>query len=470
MTPDNSYIFPVSVAIISLLENADASTYYDLYILVSKNFSDKSKNILINLKNQYNNFNLNFIYIDEQIVQGAKKVLSCIPITANFRLLASGLLKQYSKCIYLDCDILVNTDLSELYHIEIADNYVAGVKDWGIQEETEANNRHRKELGLQTMDNYVNAGVLVMNLAQIRLKGLEEQFIIHINKQYLLGDQDVLNVCCFEKIKFLPLKYNIFVRYYKDMQLLCNTVYSMQEIEDAALKPGIIHFVGKNLKPWKNLRCKGSKLWWSYAKKCLFENMYADGLEQAQNWCMEIDWLPFVDKIKGQDNIVVFGFSDIGKALLKNLKKAGIIDIACFCDNDPDKQGKTFDGLEVISVDSAIDRYHDIFVINTSQLYYEEINEQLRTLGIESNRIICYNQKTGLYYMGLDKEYHDYELRELYLKEFGSKVLDEYNRIDISVIYEKLLTHSSNTANQYYLEKWILPPEKNSYTKNSSTI
>lgn len=51
---------------------------------------------------------------------------------AYFRLLIPELIREYDKCIYLDCDIIVHGDLKELYEIELGNNYLAGVKDCHI--------------------------------------------------------------------------------------------------------------------------------------------------------------------------------------------------------------------------------------------------------------------------------------------------------------------------------------------------
>ena len=39
------------------------------------------------------------------------------------------LLTEVNRIIYLDCDIVVNDSLSDLYNTDLEDNYVAGVID-----------------------------------------------------------------------------------------------------------------------------------------------------------------------------------------------------------------------------------------------------------------------------------------------------------------------------------------------------
>jgi lipopolysaccharide biosynthesis glycosyltransferase len=48
-----------------------------------------------------------------------------------------------------------------------------------------------------------------MNLKKIRQNGLTGKFLSEIQKGYIFTDQDVLNVTCLNKIRYLPVKYNI---------------------------------------------------------------------------------------------------------------------------------------------------------------------------------------------------------------------------------------------------------------------
>ena len=51
-------------------------------------------------------------------------------LSSYYRLLVGDLLpKELDKCIFLDVDICVCKDLSEIFNIDIKDNYIAGVLD-----------------------------------------------------------------------------------------------------------------------------------------------------------------------------------------------------------------------------------------------------------------------------------------------------------------------------------------------------
>ena len=83
----------------------------------------------------------------------------------------ASIVPQYKKMLYLDVDIIVNTDLSELYDVNLEGNYYGGVRhptyylgNWG---------GHCKLLDIPDLHSYINAGVLLINLEKIREDNLE---------------------------------------------------------------------------------------------------------------------------------------------------------------------------------------------------------------------------------------------------------------------------------------------------------
>lgn len=79
---------------------------------------------------------------------------------------------------------------------------------------------------------------------------------------------------------------------------------------------------------------------------------------------------------------VVFGSGNYGRLALELL---GSQNIDFFIDNDIDKQGKSLDGVKIISLDQALLRLtNQIVVIAASELYYDQIQKQLDDSGIKN--------------------------------------------------------------------------------------
>ena len=113
---------------------------------------------------------------------------------AMIRVALSKMFPREDRVLWLDCDTIVDDDISELFSINMDGYYFAGVKE------------HKKA----GWENYINTGVLVMNLDKIRRNGLDDQLITMLNKRSLeCPDQDAINQLAQGKILFLPSCYNV---------------------------------------------------------------------------------------------------------------------------------------------------------------------------------------------------------------------------------------------------------------------
>ena len=89
----------------------------------------------------------------------------------------------------------------------------------------------------------------------------------------------------------------------------------------------------------------------------------------------------YINRERGENKyIVCFGAGEYGKIALKFLKGK----VVFFIDNDSSK--KEFEGLKVLSLDSAKDILSDdtTVIVSTSSKYYGEIEQQLERLGIRN--------------------------------------------------------------------------------------
>ena len=107
-------------------------------------------------------------------------------------------LLKCDKLIYIDVDAIVVDNIDELWDLEV--DTIAGVKEGG---------EWSKHLGIEGMDDkYVNSGVLVMNLKNIRKRHLDDEMISLLNTNfYYYPDQDVINTVIKDKI-YLSNIYN----------------------------------------------------------------------------------------------------------------------------------------------------------------------------------------------------------------------------------------------------------------------
>lgn len=86
---------------------------------------------------------------------------------------------------------------------------------------------------------------------------------------------------------------------------------------------------------------------------------------------------------RSQGKVVLFGAGRLGEHIIKCARNAGL-SVSAFVDNNPDKWGNLFDGIEIISPAESISRFADnnLFVITV--FTSAPVWVQLRNLGVEA--------------------------------------------------------------------------------------
>ena len=264
MATDNNYIYPTIVAMTSILENKKESTYLDFHIMISGQVSKENRDRLKKLSSLYKGCSVELINLKDKF-SNAYAGVGNFQGAAYYRLLLPSILNGYDKILYLDVDIVVRKDLWEMYSIDLKDEYVGAVKDIGHQMYGGRDYAHK--LGIKNLKQYINSGILVMNLRKMRKDNMEKKFSDFIPKLKSRGllypDQDVLNATCYNKIKFISPEYNTMqnLTYIKDAR----GIYSAQEWKKACVDPAIVHYTSP-AKPWKGCKGRFYNEWDKYRK------------------------------------------------------------------------------------------------------------------------------------------------------------------------------------------------------------
>lgn len=181
-----------------------------------------------------------------------------------FKLLIPELL-DVSKVIYLDCDIVVNLDLLELWTADIGDKSIGAANDvWLLGGGREECRSWRRDFMLKVMGivekNYFNSGVLVMDLDKIRsrcdLMEKAAEFYKKFKKCTTFTDQDCLNYVFTRDVSIIDEKFNrlAFARVDKNDQSTLRCIMHMagEKPWDAYTRPGIDEFYWHYLAltPW----------------------------------------------------------------------------------------------------------------------------------------------------------------------------------------------------------------------------
>lgn len=254
---DDKYIPFLGVALQSLIENSSKENNYMIKILYTSISKENQEKI-----NKYKRENISIEFVDltnyvEQY-RGKLYTRDYYSITTYLRLFIPDLYPEYNKALYLDSDIVILSDVADLYNTDMGDNLVAAAPDDVIQTIEVFQEYAEKVVGVSNHKNYFNAGILLMNLDELRKSKFQEKFL------YLLGtikfsvaqDQDYLNRICKGRVKLLENTWN------------------RMPIGGDIIPREKLHLIHYNLafKPWHFEDILYKEYFWDYAKRTEFFN------------------------------------------------------------------------------------------------------------------------------------------------------------------------------------------------------
>lgn len=252
----DSYAFLTGISILSLLENNKNVLQINIYIMdnkITENNKRKLKEIVVRYRRR-----LIFVPMpDMKKLTGKTIDTGRWNISTFGRLyMASTLPETVHKVLNIDCDTIVVDCIEELWKTDLTGKIVGGMLEC-------INDRYRHNVGMKDGEYYINGGVILLNLDEVRKQGYEDRFTKYIHKYgsslaYL--DQDVINGVVEQNKKVrLPMRYNMLSPYfyvtYEQMLKMRRSkdFYSREEYIKGKDNPGIVHFTTcflDGLRPW----------------------------------------------------------------------------------------------------------------------------------------------------------------------------------------------------------------------------
>lgn len=260
----------------SLIDHASPQNNYDV-VLIESDVTKDNKRELAAMAAPYENVSLRF-YDPGRLLQNYKlKANAHISVETYYRFLIQDILPSYDKVLYLDCDMIIKADVAELYHTDISDYMLAAVRDAdflgqinGANPKTKAYCQH--EFKMKNPYNYFQAGVLLFNEKEMRKAYSLSEWLTFASHPYLYNDQDVLNLHCEGRVKYLDMKWNLITDcdHYRVKNVICFAPDSVQkEYARAHENPSIIHYAGY-MKPWHRPTEDYAHEFWETSRKTPF--------------------------------------------------------------------------------------------------------------------------------------------------------------------------------------------------------
>ncbi len=382
----------MAISMISVLRSANIDTYYDFIVLLDNTVESKIVDKLHNCLKEYGNYSITFYNVGS-VFDGIESSVDFIKNATFFRLVLPQLVLE-DKCIYLDSDTIVCTDLLELYNSITNDYYVAGVK--GPWYHTQAPTKEYCRMAmLPGLDQYINAGVLILNLEKLRRDKVDQELVGLLSYKFPTQDQDIINKVCYGKIMHLPFKYNVMTKYAFWNEKDYGGIFTHEEIKEAWNQPAIIHYADRD-KPWNCISGVFHDCWWnvcrtSYLWKYFYlklEDVFFERAvyhsEKATNGITN-KLVPLEKDLVQKENIAVFGAGERGKYFIKYLLSRDIRPLYIVVTNK-NKNPTQIEGIKVIGLDelggnnenitvyiATVERTHAVILSELLPLRFREI-------------------------------------------------------------------------------------------------
>ncbi|MDX0276691.1 hypothetical protein GOC21_22605 [Sinorhizobium meliloti] len=183
------------------------------------------------------------------------------------------------RIVYLDCDLTVLGRIKDLYSIDMEENALVGIED-GSSQRLMANLNQLKDT------RHVNGGVLVLDLAKLRKMNFTEMVKDYVNPRtytIVMGDQQILCGVLQGNIGYVGAEWNLHgsmhVPKWRHVNAGYSNSYTVQELEQAARAPKIIHYTSAR-KPWqKGSSHPNADVFMDYLRRSPYGLLYHEKVE-----------------------------------------------------------------------------------------------------------------------------------------------------------------------------------------------
>lgn len=259
---DNNYAPYLAVAIKSLLSNASSDYFYKIHVLTTnldEDICEKIKRLATP------NSSIEIISLAQEIehIKHRFHLRDYYSIETYYRFFIPDMFPQYDKVLYLDCDITVLGDISNLFLTNISNFLVGAAQEQVMAHYKVFGDYVEKVLDVKVKD-YFNAGVLLMNTKLFRAYNITFKFFKMMSefKFRVTQDEDYLNVLCKDQVKKLSIGWN-------------KMPFEETGFDDIDLQ--LIHY-NLGWKPWHYENVMYEEYFWQYAVQTEFYDQIKQGL------------------------------------------------------------------------------------------------------------------------------------------------------------------------------------------------
>ena len=251
LVSDDKYVKNLGICTYSVMYNMCPEVDKVRLFVMDCGITEKNKQRLHDQTAKFGNAEMIFYDIDEKLNAVMPKVKTRWHRAIYGRLFLNELPAQFDgidRLVYLDCDLLMDRPVTELFTMELQGKCLAAV--------TDADNSPRKKaLGIPEECSYINSGVLVIDIARWIELDASRRIIEYINgfpEALLYPDQDAINYVLAQEIIILPPEYNtMWMLCERDIPKMLSRIpdfyYTAEQVKYALFNPRIVHFAGHDM-------------------------------------------------------------------------------------------------------------------------------------------------------------------------------------------------------------------------------
>lgn len=240
---DENYAPHLATTVVSILDNCPSPEALH-FIIGDGGLSDLTINRLNQMIESFGS-SISYTYLDEEKFKGLE--VKRYGLSIYFRLYLDEVIEpEIDEILCIDCDTVVVSDITKITRHIHNDNYIiAAVENIGRSP--------YKSLGLQRGD-YFNCGLMLINMKQWRENNIGKKaltFLLQHPELCLYPEQSALNKVLKGEWLKLPITWNAQRPAYKIIEKRMNEqMRPRHEFEESIQAPKMIHYMGKNSKPW----------------------------------------------------------------------------------------------------------------------------------------------------------------------------------------------------------------------------
>jgi lipopolysaccharide biosynthesis glycosyltransferase len=290
---NESFIGYLGVVLTSLIDNASDDRNYDIIILES-DVSDASKARISALGKR--NVSVRFYNMQSIVAQLNDfdiHVEGYVPAETYNKIFLKEIMDGYEKIIYIDTDIVIRSDIAELYDTELFGKAMGASRNIANIHAARANTeiRGRKfgeylknELGIDRSDHYFQAGIIILDMTSQKAEDLLRLSLEKLKqiKQPVFFDQCIFNSIFYGDVHFFSTRWN-YVWYMQNYSYLKSTLNDdlFFDYAKSRLDPKIVHYASKD-KPTNKFDWRLSSYFWRYLRSSPFADSLIAQLEEKK--------------------------------------------------------------------------------------------------------------------------------------------------------------------------------------------